>query len=144
MRNSNEIKGIALFTLLILIGGCAKEADQSNIIIFLADDLGYGDLGCYGNPIIQTPHIDQFASEGVRMTDLHSGGTVCSPSRAALLTGRNPYRSGFFYIAGGKTHLRSEEITIAEILQGKGYQTSFWGKWHLSALEKELMVGIVM
>ncbi len=137
MRNSNEIKGIALFTLLILIGGCAKEADQSNIIIFLADDLGYGDLGCYGNPIIQTPHIDQFASEGVRMTDLHSGGTVCSPSRAALLTGRNPYRSGFFYIAGGKTHLRSEEITIAEILQGKGYQTSFWGKWHLSALEKE-------
>ena len=113
MLNSQKV--IALFTLLMLIGGCTKEADQLNIIIFLADDLGYGDLACYGNPIIQTPHIDQFASEGVRMTDLHSGGTVCSPSRAALLTGRNPYRSGFFYIAGGKTHLRNEEITIAEI-----------------------------
>ncbi|MCP4313172.1 MAG: sulfatase-like hydrolase/transferase [Bacteroidetes bacterium] len=132
----NSQKVIALFTLLLLIGGCAKEADQPNIIVFLADDLGYGDLGCYGNPIIQTPNIDKLASEGVRMTDLHSGGTVCSPSRAALLTGRNPYRSGFFYIAGGKTHLRNEEVTIAEILKEKGYQTSFWGKWHLSTLEK--------
>ena len=76
-------KGITLITLLILIGGCTKEADQPNIIIFLADDLGYGDLACYGNPIIQTPNIDKLALEGVRMTDLHSGGTVCSPSRAA-------------------------------------------------------------
>ena len=74
---------------------------QPNFIIFLADDLGYGDLGCYGNPIIQTPHIDAFAKQGVRFTDCHAAGTVCSPSRAGLLTGRNPYRSGFYYIAGG-------------------------------------------
>ena len=132
MRNS-----LLILAFLVLAGGCARENVKPNIIIFLADDLGYGDLACYGNPIIQTPNIDQLASEGVRMTDFHSGGTVCSPSRAALLTGRNPYRSGFFYISGGDTYLRSEEITIAEILQEKGYETGFWGKWHLSVLEKD-------
>jgi len=117
--------------------GDAPIRDKPNIIIFLADDLGFGDLGCYGNPIIKTPHIDKFASEGVRMTDFHSGGTVCSPSRAALLTGRNPYRSGFFYIADANTYLRDEEYTIAELLKTAGYENSFWGKWHLSELEKE-------
>ncbi len=116
--------------------GDSTEPSRPNIIIFLADDLGYGDLGCYGNPIIKTPYIDQFASEGVRLTDCHSGGTVCSPSRSALLTGRNPYRSGFFYIQGRDAHLEDSEITIAELLQDNGYETSFWGKWHLSALEK--------
>jgi len=114
----------------------SKETPVPNIIVFLADDLGYGDLGCYGNPIIKTPHIDQLAREGVMLTDCHSGGTVCSPSRSALLTGRNPYRSGFFYIHGKDTYLRDAEITIAELLREKGYQTGFWGKWHLSALEK--------
>lgn len=111
------------------------KASPPNIIIFLADDLGYGDLGCYGNQIIQTPNIDQLAKEGVRMTDCHSGGTVCSPSRAALLTGRNPYRSGFFYIHNRSTYLKEEEVTLAEVLRDKGYETGFWGKWHLSTLE---------
>lgn len=133
----NKIRNFfVLIICVFLLGACKKEIVPPNIVVFLADDLGYGDLGCYGNPIIQTPNIDQFAAEGVRMTDLHSGGTVCSPSRAALLTGRNPYRTGFFYIAGRETHLRNDEITLAEILRDRGYQTSFWGKWHLSALEK--------
>ncbi|EMI57291.1 arylsulfatase A [Rhodopirellula sallentina SM41] len=110
------------------------------MIVFLADDLGYGDLACYGNPIVQTPHLDRFASQGVRMIDCHSGGTVCSPSRAALLTGRNPYRSGFFYIHNKDTFLRDEEVTVAEVLKGKGYETGFWGKWHLSTLEKDRYV----
>ena len=83
-----------VLTLLILMGvaitGYGEEKTPPNVIIFLADDLGYGDLGCYGNKIVQTPHLDRFASEGVRMTDCHSGGTVCSPSRAALLTGAIP------------------------------------------------------
>ena len=105
---------------------------RPNVIIFLADDLGYGDLGCYGNPIIKTPHIDAFASEGIRFTDCHAAGTVCSPSRAGLLTGRNPYRSGFYYIAGGGAYLRPEEKTIASILRENGYDTCFTGKWHLS------------
>lgn len=137
---------IIYFLLIGLFLGCQvsmnKKGDtpaslNPNIIIFLTDDLGYGDLSCYGNPIIKTPHIDKFATEGVRLTDCHSAGTVCSPSRAAILTGRNPYRSGFFYIAGRDTHLKTEEITIAELLREEGYETSFWGKWHLSALEKD-------
>ncbi|HXD79107.1 MAG TPA: sulfatase-like hydrolase/transferase [Puia sp.] len=114
-----------------------KSAKRPNIVVFLTDDLGYGDLGCYGNPIIKTPNIDKFAREGVVLTDCHSGGTVCSPSRASLLTGRKPYRMGFFTIQGGPIYLRSREITIAELLKDGGYATCFVGKWHLSILEKK-------
>ena len=116
--------------------GCSLTVEPKlpNYVIFLADDLGYGDLACYGNPVIPTPNLDRFASQGVRLTDCHSAGTVCSPSRAALLTGREPYRSGFSYIAGGNIYLRDQEVTIAELLKQKGYQTGFFGKWHLSNL----------
>ncbi len=134
-----KISTLIALAVLLFFGGCKKETTPPNIVVFLADDLGYGDLGCYGNPIIKTPNIDKLAEEGVRMTDCHSGGTVCSPSRAALLTGRNPYRTGFFYIHGKDTYLKKEEVTIAEILHDQGYETSFWGKWHLSALEKDRM-----
>ncbi|MEA1886862.1 MAG: sulfatase-like hydrolase/transferase [Bacteroidota bacterium] len=134
-------------TLLLIVltvscnrGDYKNLPENFNIIIFLADDLGYGDLSCYGNPIIKTPNLDNFANEGVRLTDCHSGGTVCSPSRSALLTGRNPYRSGFYYIASSNTYLAAEEITIAEILKTKGYETCFLGKWHLSTLEKDRRV----
>ena len=119
-------------------GATAAPPALPSFIIFLADDLGYGDLGSYGNPITTTPQLDRFAGEGVRLTDCHSGGTVCSPSRAAILTGRNPYRSGFSYIAGGKTFLKDNEITVAELLKEKGYQTGFFGKWHLSKLEDSM------
>jgi arylsulfatase A len=144
--NANQLNKIAAIIFVGLLLGCqnnsdevaeSPKSDKPNIVIFLADDLGYGDLGSYGNPIIKTPHIDKFATEGVRMTDFHSGGTVCSPSRVALLTGRNPYRSGFFYIASEKTYLKDDEVTIAEVLKTAGYETSFWGKWHVSELEKE-------
>jgi arylsulfatase A len=140
------MKKIAAIVILGLLLGCQNNSedvadppisDQPNIVIFLADDLGYGDLGSYGNPIIKTPHLDQLAAEGVRMTDFHSGATVCSPSRAALLTGRNPYRSGLFYIASGNSYLKGDEVTIAELLKTAGYETSFWGKWHLSTLEED-------
>jgi arylsulfatase A len=73
---------------------CKNSPGRPNFIVFLADDLGCGDLACYGHPIIQSPNLDRFAQEGMRFTDCHSGGTVCSPSRASLLTGRNPYRVG--------------------------------------------------
>ncbi len=120
MKSKIIIRKLIISALaLTLIVSCKQENSEvekrPNIIVFLADDLGFGDLSCYGNTIIKTPHIDKFATEGVRMTDFHSGGTVCSPSRAALLTGRNPYRSGFFYIASGNTYLKDDEYTIAEL-----------------------------
>jgi arylsulfatase A len=115
----------------------AAKKKPPNFIIFLADDLGYGDLGCNGNPIIQTPHIDAFATQGIRFTDCHAAGTVCSPSRAGLLTGRNPYRSGFYYIAGGGAFLHPEEKTIASLLKENGYDTCFTGKWHLGHFNRD-------
>jgi arylsulfatase A len=128
---------VSLFFTACSLNSGSEDLERPNIIVFLADDLGYGDLGCYGNPIIKTPAIDKFASEGVMLTDRHSGGTVCSPSRASLLTGRNPYRSGFYYIQGAwGSHLQDYEITVAELLKSGGYETSFFGKWHLSRLNK--------
>jgi arylsulfatase A len=115
-----------------LFQSCRSVPRPPNVVVFLADDLGYGDLGSYGNPIIQTPNLDRLASEGMRFTDLHSAGTVCSPSRASLLTGRHPYRMGFYYILGGGAHLKREEVTIASLLGDAGYDTSFVGKWHLT------------
>lgn len=111
-------------------------ADKPNIVILFADDLGYGDLGCYGSPTIRTPHLDRMAAEGLRFTDFYSAAEVCTPSRAALQTGRYPIRSGmcgdrrvlFPNSAGG---LPQAEITIAEALKPHGYATAHIGKWHL-------------
>lgn len=119
--------------------GCQQalgEGKRPNFVVFLADDLGYGDLASYGNPIMETPNLDRLASQGMRFTDFHSAGTVCSPSRASMLTGRNPYRSGFYYIAGSGMHLREEEITVASLLSANGYDTCFVGKWHLSRFDQ--------
>ncbi len=125
--------------LPVALSGCCQEAaqpKQPNVIVFLADDLGYGDLSAYGNNIISTPALDKFASEGVVLTDCHSAGTVSSPSRAGIMTGRNPYRLSFFYIHGKKNYLNTDEVTLAELMKEGGYETGFWGKWHLSTLEK--------
>jgi len=109
-----------------------------NIVIIFADDLGYGDLGCYGHPSIRTPNLDRMAAEGMRLTDFYVAATVCTPSRAALMTGRLPIRSG---MSGDLQHrvqtrnspggLPPEEITIARALKSKGYATQAIGKWHL-------------
>lgn len=125
------------FPVTLNLASCRREkkTPRPNIILFLSDDLGYGDLGCYGNPINRTPNLDKFAAEGMRFTDCHAAGTVCSPSRAALLTGRHPYRSGIYYLLGGGAHLRRDEVTIASLLKQAGYDTCFVGKWHLSQLD---------
>jgi arylsulfatase A len=106
-----------------------------NIVVFLADDLGWGDLGCYGHPVIQTPHLDAFAKQGVRLTQCYSGSAVCSPSRSAILTGRTPYRNGVFtWIPEGRDiHLRTSEVALPKLLKSVGYATCHVGKWHLNS-----------
>ena len=103
-----------------------------NIVMIYADDLGYGDLGCYGSKI-RTPHLDRMAAEGMRFTQFYSANPVCSPSRAALLTGRYPTRTGVpnVLMPADKTGLAETETTLAALLKPQGYQTMCIGKWHL-------------
>ncbi len=105
-----------------------------NIIILLADDLGYGDLGCYGSKTVNTPVLDKMAADGIRFTDFYAGSAVSSPSRAALMTGRFPLRVGIYtwINQSNKMHLHRNEITIPELLKTNGYSTAHFGKWHLS------------
>ncbi len=107
---------------------------RPNVVLFLADDLGYGDLGCYGHPRIRTPNLDAFAGQGVRLTQCYAASAVCSPSRSALLTGRTPHRNGVFtwIEAGSEVHLRTSEVTLPARLKGHGYDTCHVGKWHLN------------
>ncbi len=127
-------------SLIVWLVLCALSswlhAAQPNIVIIFADDLGYGDLGCYGSPTIRTPHLDRMAAEGLRFTDFYSAAEVCSPSRAALLTGRYPIRSGMcgnrrVLFPNSKGGLPPKEVTIAEALRETGYATAHIGKWHL-------------
>ena len=112
----------------------AANDAQPNFVVFLADDLGWGDLACYGHSVIKTPNLDHFAEQGVRFTQCYSACGVCSPSRSAILTGRTPYRNGVFrwIPANHEVHLRTSEITIAELLRERGYETCHVGKWHLN------------
>jgi arylsulfatase A len=120
----------------VAVCGVSNIAAESppNVILVLADDLGYGDLGCYGANDMQTPHLDQFAKEGLRLTHCYAGHPNCSPSRTALMTGRTPTRVGVrnWIPHGSPVHLRKSEVTIAKLLQQAGYATCHAGKWHLT------------
>ncbi len=116
----------------------AESEGKPNIVIIMADDLGYGDIGCYGNTRIQTPNIDQLAKAGMKFTDFHSSGAVCSPTRAGLMTGRYQQRAGIPGVIAADpqkpvhTHgLQDREITFAKLFSQAGYQTAIFGKWHL-------------
>ena len=115
----------------------AESADSDtrpNIVVVLADDLGYGDLGCYGHAKIRTPNIDRFAREGVMFTDCYAAAPNCSPSRTGLMTGRTPFRVGVYNWIPmfSPMHVRQSEITIATLLRDAGYATCHAGKWHLN------------
>jgi len=117
---------------------------RPNFVIIYADDLGYGDLGCFGHPTIRTPNLDRMAAEGAKLTQFYSAASICTPSRAALMTGRLPIRNGMcsdrrgvlFPDSGGG--IPASEVTLAELLKGVGYATGCFGKWHLGHLPQFL------
>ena len=137
-------KYILFLSLCVVLISCANKKQKPNIILFFVDDLGWTDLGCYGSDLYETPNIDKLASEGVKFTNAYSACTVCSPSRAAIMTGKYPARLHLTdWIQGHKRknaklkvpdwqmYLDTTEVTIAEAVRKEGYVTANFGKWHL-------------
>jgi len=126
-------------SLMVVFTACLPlsltSANPPNVILIMADDLGYGDLGCYGQQVIQTPRLDQMAAEGMRFTQFYAGCCVCAPSRSVLLTGQHTGRTWVRGNAGGEDtiiqSLRDEDVTLAEVLKGAGYHNGLIGKWGL-------------
>lgn len=145
MQNKNKLFSLSLMLSIYNIpqnifafSEKAKEIDtRPNFIFIFCDDLGYGDLGCYGNPTIHTPNIDRMAAEGMKLTQFYVGASVSTPSRSSLMTGRLPVRNGMYGDKQGvlfpdsEAGLGQDEITIAKLLQQHGYATACIGKWHL-------------
>lgn len=116
------------------------DARPTNLVVIFADDMGWGDLACYGHPTIRTPRLDQMAAEGTRFTQFYSASPACTASRYALLTGRLPVRSGFSWVLGPKSPrgMHPKEVTLAEVMKASGYATAIFGKWHLGRPEEYL------
>ena len=128
------IAGTALSSAVARAFGAERPGKQKrpNIILMMADDLGWADPGFMGNQLIRTPHLDAMAKGGLRFERFYAAAPVCSPTRGSCLTGRHPYRYGVFFANVG--HLPPEEITLAELLKRQGYTTGHFGKWHLGTL----------
>jgi arylsulfatase A len=145
-RRKQTLASAGLLALcgLMIPGPAPALADPPNIVIIFCDDLGYGDLSCYGHPTLHTPNLDRMAAEGVRFTQFYSAAEVCTPSRAALLTGRLPIRNGMcssqrrVLFGNSQGGLPAHEITLAEVLKQQGYATACIGKWHLGHLPEYL------
>ncbi|WKN30349.1 sulfatase-like hydrolase/transferase [Porifericola rhodea] len=140
MKNTTNLS-VLLFSLVL--SACHSEAQPTektkpNILLMVADDMGYADLNCYGG-LSNTPHLNQLAKEGIRLTNFYAAASNCSPSRAGLLTGKSPARLGMYSYRpqGHPMHLRTSEVTIAEALQEENYQTAHIGKWHLGCLPQD-------
>jgi arylsulfatase B len=119
------------FLIPLALVASAPAADaKPNIVFVITDDQGYGDLGCTGNPVIKTPHLDRLAAESSQLTDYHVAPT-CSPTRAALLTGHWTNRTGVWHTVNGRSMLRENEVTLGQLLKDHGYATGMFGKWHL-------------
>ena len=128
------LRGVSVFIFTVLFSS-VLQAKPPNILLIYVDDLGYGDLSSYGHPVIRTPNIDNLANEGLRLTSFYAPSALCSPSRAGLLTGRHPYRTGIksWIPHDSGVYLRSAEVTLAETLKAVNYQTAHIGKWHLNS-----------
>ena len=137
MQNQRSLVVVLMLAAATSTGLAQQQATPSsrpNVIFILADDLGYSELGSYGNTFNETPHLDKLASEGVRFTSAYASAPVCSPYRAALMTGQYPARVGItdYLRPDAATHLDTAYVTIAEMFRKNGYQTGIVGKWHLS------------
>jgi arylsulfatase A-like enzyme len=140
----NRVEPSAWMTILALsilswsppINAGAPTSGRPNVILVMADDLGWGDVAYNANPVVKTPHLDTMAAKGVRLDRFYAAFPVCSPTRGSCLTGRHPFRYGIEW--AGENPLKREEITVAEVLQKSGYATGHFGKWHLGGLSKTL------
>lgn len=134
MPNRFAATVLCLVGLLLLPGALALgyATVRPNVILVMADDLGWGDTGYNGNRVIKTPNLDRMSHEGIRFDRFYAGSSVCSPTRGSCLTGRHPYRYGVH--TANRGHLRDEEVCLAEVLKQHGYATGHFGKWHLGTL----------
>lgn len=133
MRSLNVLLS-CIVIVAVALPTVAASAERPNVLVILCDDLGYGDLACYGNETIRTPNLDRLASQGLRLTDCYSASPLCSPARAGIMTGRTPSRSGIYSWIAEKNpmHLKKDETTVATLLREAGYDTCHVGKWHLN------------
>ncbi|MBL8865438.1 MAG: sulfatase-like hydrolase/transferase, partial [Planctomycetia bacterium] len=124
----------------LVLAATASAADRPNVVVILADDIGYGDLGCYGSTKVRTPNLDKLAAAGARFTDAHSPAAVCTPTRYSLLTGQYSFRHrpGASILSGvAPLAIPTDRSTIASMLRKAGYATGVVGKWHLGLGDKE-------